>query len=120
MSTTVDIEKARKLFKDAFPFTENTTQKMAVYKNLKGREIALQRERSLAFYIWLEKYDTTIEGVTIKNDKNPGLPYGQTQVRSSNLNDTMAPKLKKGNRVWHLKVDDLTALKGVIDWYGSV
>jgi hypothetical protein len=72
MSAVVDIEKPRKLFKEAFLFTENTTQKMALYSKSKGKEIALQRGRSLAFYIWLENYDTTIEGVSIKNEKKSG------------------------------------------------
>jgi hypothetical protein len=120
MSDSIEIKKARKLLKEAFPSTEKAIVYMAVYKNSNGREIALQRERSIAFFVWLERYDTSIEGVSIKNDKNPGLPYERVQARSASLNDTTAPRLKKGNKVWYLQVDDLTALKSVIDWYGSV
>ncbi len=117
---TIDIEQARAMFKKAFPMTEKTTQKMATYKNQGGREIALQRERSNAYYLWLEKYDVDFEYVTVKNQKNPGQPYDRKQPRSSNLNDTTAPRLKLGNKAWHLEVENISGLQTVIDWYKSI
>ena len=53
MSQEVDINKARDMLKEAFPMTENMTQKMAVYKNgkvtgLKGRgafEVSMEWEQ---------------------------------------------------------------------------
>ena len=115
--TTIDIEQARSMLKDAFPMTEKVTQKMAVYKNQSGREIALQRERINAYYLWLERYDVNLDHVSVKNLKNPGQAYDRKQPRSSNLNDTSAPRLKLGNKVWHLEVDNTEALTGVISWY---
>ncbi len=116
----VDIKKARELLKAAFPMTEKALKKMAVYKNKSGMEIAMQLVRSRAFYLWLEKYDSSLEYVSIKNVKNPGQPYASTQPRSSNLNDTMAPRLKVGNKVWYLEVENLSALQTVIDGYKNL
>ena len=113
--TTIDPEKARDLLKGVFPFTEKTTQKIAVYRNPKGREIAVQRERSESFYVWLEKYDIALPGIAVKNDKFPGQPYDRKQLRSSNLNDTTAPRLKVGNKVWYLQVDGRTELQQLVD-----
>ncbi len=118
--TLIDPEKAQGIFKAAFPFTEKTTQKVAVYRNQKGREIAVQRERSESFYVWLEKYDTEIDGISVKNEKHPGQPYDRKQSRSSNLNDTTAPRLKVGNKAWYLQVDGLTELKHLVEWYKAV
>lgn len=113
----LDPDKARVMLNTAFPFTEKTTQKLAVYRNPKGREIAVQLERSGAFYVWLEKYDIEVPGIAVKNAKFPGQPYDRKQSRSSNLNDTTAPRLKKGNKVWYLQVDGLTELQQLVDWY---
>lgn len=77
--TTTDPEKARDILKAVFPFTEKTTQKMAVYRNPRGREIAVQRERSESFYAWLEKYDIALPGIAVKNEKFPSQPYDRKQ-----------------------------------------
>jgi hypothetical protein len=116
----VDTESARNEFKAAFPFTEVCTQYIARYNSRSGREIALERDRTEAFFVWLQKYDISIEGVKIKNEKFPGQPYGWKQPRNSNLNDKNAPKLKVGNKVWYLEIENLEALKKVISWYAAV
>ena len=116
----IDPDTARDVLKVAFPFTEKTTQKFAVYRNPKGREIAVQRERSESFYVWLERYDIELPGIVVKNEKFPGQPYDRKQSRNSNLNDTMAPRLKVGHKVWYVQVDGLTELQQLVDWYKSV
>lgn len=115
----VDTEKAREEFKKHFPFTEVCTQYIARYKTKSGKEIALERDRSDAFYVWLQKFDKNIEGIQIKNTKFPGQPYDRKQTRNSNLNDKNSPKLKLGNKVWYLKIDSFDALESLINWYAE-
>lgn len=116
----IETEKAREILKDIFPYTEKTTQYLAVYKSKKGREFALERDRSEAFYIWVEKYDGNIDGICIKNAKNPRQPYSSKQPRNSNLNETNSPRLKVGNKVWYLEISALEALKQVSRWYNEL
>ena len=91
----IDTEKARNELKKAFPFTEVCTK----YNTKSGKEIAIEIDRSEAFYVWLQKFDTTagIEGIKIKNEKFPGQPYDRKHTRNSNLNEKNSPKLKLGH-----------------------
>lgn len=116
----IDTDKARDEFKKAFPFTEVCTQYIARYNTKSGTEIALERDRSEALYVWLQKFDTQIDGVKVNNQKFPGQPYDRNQTRNSNLNDKNSPKLKRGNKVWYLEVQDMAALKELIAWYAKV
>jgi hypothetical protein len=113
-------EKARELLKEAFPFTEKTTVYIAGYRTESGREIALERDRAEAFYVWVQKYDVEIEGIAIQNKNFPGKPYDRRQTRNSNLNDKNSPKLQFGNRAWYLRIDNLEAVRTLIYWYGKV
>lgn len=113
-------EKARDELKKAFPFTERCTQYIARYETESGKELALERDRKDAYYVWVQKYDTSIPGIRIKNRSHPGQPYDRKQTRNSNLNDTNTPKLKLGNKVWYLEIEDLDALKNLISWYQTV
>lgn len=115
----INTEKAREELKRAFPFTEVSTQYIARYNSKTGKEIAIERERSDAYYLWVQKPNPEMPGVTIRNEKFPGQPYDRKQSRNSNLNDKNAPKLKLGNKVWYLKIEDMSALKEFIDWYSS-
>lgn len=117
MVDSIDIKMAQEALKAAFPFTEKATQYIATYRTTKGREIALDRESAGAIYVWVSKCNTSLNGVSVKNEKYPGEPYGPRQARNSNLNDTNAPTLKVGNRVWHLKVDNHAALEALVVWY---
>lgn len=100
----IDTENVHIMLKDMFPFTEAYTQYIAVFRTLNRRELALERDRTEAFYIWLERYDQDIPGVTINNVKHPGQSYGPKQTRNSTLNHKNAPRLKIGNRVWYLEI----------------
>ena len=113
-------EQARELLKRAFPFTEMTTKYIARYNTQSGKELALERERTDALYIWLQKYDADIEGVSIRNEKFPGQPYDRKQTRNSNLNDKNTQKLKLGNKAWYVKVENLSALEALIGWYKGI
>ena len=113
----VDTEKAREELKKVFPHTEVCTQYIAKYTNKSGREIVLERDRTEAFYVWVQNYDTEIENIRIKNEKYPGQPYDRKQTRNSNLNDKNSPKLKLGNKVWYLEIEDIESLKNLICWY---
>jgi len=110
-------EQAQAVLKNAFPFTETTTQYIARYETKRGKQLALERDRSEGIYLWLQKYDQSISGVEINNSKIPGQPYERNQPRNSNLNEKNAPKLKKGNRAYYLKIDNVAALEKVIAWY---
>ena len=116
----INTEKAREEFKKAFPYTEVCTQYIARYTTKSGKQIAMERERSESFFVWLQKYDVDIDGITIKNEKYPGQPYDRKQPRNSNLNDKTAENLKPGNKVWYLEIESIDALKRLIDWYSTV
>jgi hypothetical protein len=93
------------------------TDYISVFYNENRRELALERERSEAIFVWLEKYETSIPGVSIKNQQFPGQPYDWKQTRNSNLNDKNSPNLKIGNKAWYLEVESLDALLELARWY---
>ncbi|EGQ7953529.1 hypothetical protein HJA58_004401 [Vibrio vulnificus] len=113
-------EKAQQLLRDRFPFTEVSTQYIARFATRSGRELALEKDRTDAIYLWVQKYDQTFDGVEINNEKFPGQPYGYKQTRNSNLNQKNTPKLKVGHKVYYLKISDLDAFETVITWYGGL
>lgn len=116
---SVDTELARDVLKEAFPHTEVCTQYIARYATRSGKEIALERDRAEALYVWVQKFEAGMPGIQVKNAKFPGLPYERKQARNSNLNDKNAPNLKVGNKVWYLELTDLAALRALCSWYGS-
>ncbi len=116
----IKTEQAIHELKTAFPFTEVRNQYIAKYSTKRGKEIALERERTGAIYIWLQKYDTELDGVRVKNEKYPNQPYDRKQSRNSNLNEKNTPTLKPGNKVWYLEIRDIDALKLVINWYAEI
>jgi hypothetical protein len=112
--------QAHKILKEKFPFTEVSTQYIAKFESKSGRELALEKERIEGVFLWLQKYNQSIEGVQIKNQKFPGQPYESKQSRNSNLNEKNTPKLKVGRKAFYLQIDNLDALKKVVDWYASL
>ena len=116
----INTEDSRQILKEYFPYTERCTQYIAKYQTKSGKEIALERNRTEAIYIWLQKYSTNIDGVTIQNEKFPGMPYERTQARNSNLNDKNAPQLKVGNKAWYLKVESTNSLRLLLNWYSTL
>lgn len=117
-----DTKEAHKILSESLRFAgvQKQTDYIAVFQNSKGRELALERDRSEAFYIWLERYSAVIPEVIIKNQENPGEPYGWKQPRNSNLNDKNCPNLKVGNRVWYLEIGSPQALREVANWYATL
>lgn len=113
-------KQAQNKLKEKFPFTEVTTQYIAKYVTTSGREIALERDRTDAIYLWVQKYDQNLDGVRVNNQKFPGQPYAPKQTRNSNLNEKNTPKLKYGKRAFYLEMDDLSALDRVLDWYSTL
>lgn len=113
-------KQAQNRLKEKFPFTEVSTHYIAKYETKSGREVVLERERSDAIYLWLQKYDQVIDGVRINNIKFPGQPYEPKQTRNSNLNEKNAPKLKFGKRAFYLEIDNLLALESVVEWYSAL
>lgn len=116
----IDIDAAREEFKKIFPYSEVSKDHILVYKTKSGKEIALEPDRTEAYYVWIQRFDTIIEGIQIKNVKYPGQPYDRKQSRNSNLNEKNSPKLKLGNKVWYLEVDNLDALIKLIAWYDVI
>ena len=117
-----DTKEAHKILSEFLRFAglEKQTEYIAVFHNPKGRELALERDRAEAFYVWLEKYSVIIPGVAIKNRENPGEPYDRKQSRNSNLNDSNCPNLKVGNKVWYLEVKSVQALQKLASWYAAL
>lgn len=117
-----DLKEARNLLSKTLQFAgiQKQTDYIAVFLNPKGREMALERDRSQAIHVWVEKFNTSIPGVVIKNEKHPGQPYERNQTRNSNLNSKNCPNLKVGNRVWYLEIESLRALEEVAKWYASL
>lgn len=117
-----DAKEAHKILSEVLRFAglQRQTDYIAVFRNPKGRELALERDRTEAFYVWLEKYTTVIPGVVVKNQENPGEPYARKQPRNSNLNDKNCPNLKVGNRVWYLEIKSPRALRELANWYAAL
>lgn len=107
------------LRKSLIPYN-SPTDYIASFRTIAGREIALERNRVEGFYVWVQKYTTDIDGVSIENIEFPGKPYLAAQSRNSNLNDKNSPKLKLGKKVWYLKADNIESLIILIDWYKSL
>lgn len=113
----VDSKEAEKLLRKLLTPYNLPTQYIATFRTKSGREIALERDRTEAFFVWVQKYTVDLDGVTIQNEKFLEQPYLATQSRNSNLNERNTPKLKFGKKAWYLKVDTIDALASVIDWY---
>lgn len=91
--------------------------KIASFVTNNGRELAIQTKPTTGIYMWFEKYNSDILGIEVRNREYPGMPYSANQNRSSALNDTNAPKLKKGNQAWYLKFNTQKSLDEFIAWY---
>ena len=116
----VDSKEAEILLRATLIPYNNPVNYIASYRTKSGREVALERERTEGYFVWVQKYTTQILGVTIQNQKVPGMPYVASQTREANLNKTNAPKLMIGKKAWYLKVDNIEALKNLIDWYKTL
>jgi hypothetical protein len=116
----INSEHARTILNEAFPRTESCTRYIARYNTKNGNEIALERERAGAFFVWVQKYDESVEGVTIRNQKNPGQPYDRKQARNSNLNDKNTPTLKLGNKAFYLEAVNIVAFRNLVNWYAMI
>ena len=116
----VNSQDAEKLLKNRLMPFNTPTDYIASFRTASGREMALERERTEGFFVWLQKYTTEIKGVAIQNDKHPGEPYAPNQSRNSNLNEKNTPKLKMGKKVWYLKVDNIEGLNALVDWYKTL
>jgi hypothetical protein len=99
------------------PGTENSTKYISCFSDRSGRQIAIEKKRTTGIYVWVEKYDSEIDGAEVRNRSTPGMPYSGNQSRNSNLNDKTASRLKVGNKVWYLKIDSLEAFKQFFNGY---
>ena len=113
----VDSKEAEVLLRKTLSPYNTPTDYIASFRTKSSRELALERERTEGFYVWVQKYTTEIGGVSIENEKYPGKPYLAAQSRNSNLNETNTPKLMPGKKVWYLKADNIESLQHLIDWY---
>jgi hypothetical protein len=116
----VDSKEAETLLRKILSPYNNPIDYIASYRTSSGRELALERQRTEGFYVWVQKYTTKINGITIQNREYPGLPYEASQTREANLNEKNAPKLMFGKKAWYLKADNIEALENLIDWYKTL
>ncbi|MFC3147244.1 hypothetical protein [Piscinibacterium candidicorallinum] len=92
------------------------TTKLAAFETVRGRQLALARERMGEIYIWVEAIGADVTGVEINNQKHPGMPYAPEQPRSSAVN-TQCSRLREGCTAYYLRCETLGALERFLDWY---
>ena len=110
-------ELVLKMLREKLPGTENSTKYISCFSDRSGRQLAIEKERTTGIYLWVEKYDSEVDGVQVKNRNTPGMPYNVNQSRNSNLNDKTASRLKVGNKVWYLKIDSFESFKQFFNGY---
>ncbi len=113
----ISIKDAEELLRKRYCTAIQSTDYILAFRTSRGRELALERERSDSYFLWLQKYNQDFDGVSIRNLHGGDGPYSASQTRNSNLNTTKTPKLGIGNRVWYLEIDSLEALDNVLSWY---
>ena len=116
-SETKKAQEAESILKQAIKPTAAPTKYIAGFRTERGRELALERNRNTAIYLWAEIQNPDIKGIKVMNQANPGMPYSANQPRNSNLNNKNAPRLKEGKEVYYLKIDDAAVLRAFVDWY---
>jgi hypothetical protein len=116
-SLMTESELVLKMLRAELPGTENSTKYISCFSDRSGRQIAIEKKRTTGIYVWVEKYDSEIDGAEVRNRSTPGMPYSGNQSRNSNLNDKTASRLKVGNKVWYLKIDSLEAFKQFFNGY---
>lgn len=110
--------QAEELLAARFARLSPATVRLASFRTTGGRHLGLARTRKEQIYIWVERFDQDIDGVEIRNQKRPGLPYGPDQVRSSAVNSLCA-NLAFGNRAYYLRCDSLGSLERFAQWYAG-
>lgn len=112
-------EQHRDVFDD-YPFKEMArTAHIVTFKTMMRRDLAIEPERKGAFYVWAERYNDGLSGISVRNPLNPGRPYSAQQARNHHLNEKNAPRLKVGNPVWYLRIESVEALQPFLDWYAK-
>ena len=109
-------EQAESFLAGEFARLRDATSKMAAFRTKSGRHFALARERKEEIFVWLEEYDGSIKGVTVNNQKRPGMPYAPDQGRSSSLS-TQCSRMAIGKPAWYLRCSTLGALERLAKWY---
>jgi hypothetical protein len=71
----VDSKDAEKLLRKRLNPFNIPTDYIASYRTASGRELALERDRTEGFFVWLQKYTTEIGGITIENIEHSAEPY---------------------------------------------
>lgn len=106
------VRVAERRLEERFDRTKEATQKLAGFVTSNGRQIALQRERKTALYLWVEVRPPPIVGVTIER-------YPPSKSRGSH-HKANVPSLAEGNEAWKVVLQDLGALATLMDWYEQV
>lgn len=92
------------------------TKKLAAFRTVKGRQIALERERRNDIFVWIERYEARVEGVEIRNLQCPGQTYAADQSRSTAVNSQCA-NLAVGRQAFYLRCATIGALERLVNWY---
>ncbi len=103
---------AERRLEERFDRTRKATQKLAGFVTSNGRQIALQRERKTALYLWVEDRPPSALGVTVER-------YPPSKSRGSN-HKAIVPNLSEGNEAWKVVLQDLGVLAALMDWYEQI
>lgn len=121
MTATASIlaAQAETILCQQFARLREPTKYIASFRTKTGKHIALTRQTKNDIYIWVSCWPETMDDITVKNTRFPGLPYSENQPRSSNLS-TASSQLGIGNQAYYLKFDTLGTLQRFAQWYDSM
>ncbi len=110
-----DTKEAEAMLSSIFPVTGKAVEYIAPYKTKSGKEIALERKKrksdDMPYYIWMQHEPPKLDGLSIRNQANPGRPYDKNQHRTTGLSGQTAPSLMNGKKAYYVMVEDLDALR---------
>lgn len=105
------VSSAEKLLADRFEGIGRKTKYISAFRTRRGRELALERNRD-GVYLWAEQV----------NDCPTELPapeaYPARRTRNSNL-ESQTQRLRVGKAVWYWRLDNLSHLQSLCDWYAQ-
>lgn len=116
-----DTKKAEDMLSIVLSKTCGKVQYIASYETHGGKQFALERKtrrsEGLPYYVWMQHLPPHIDGVEIRNLKNPGSPYGKNQPRTAGLSGATSPSLMTGKVAFYIKVRDIDILRELAERY---
>jgi hypothetical protein len=109
-----DTSKAELMLAVIFPTCGKAVKYIEPFKTSSGKEFALERKKrasdDLPYYVWMQHEPARLDGVSIQNEKSPGMPYERGQSRTTGLSGKTAPTLMNGNKAYYVRVNNIDVL----------